>query len=113
MKSNGAPLIRLVMPAGPADVGQLAGQLERVDEFGAGPQATLDAEGQHGAVAVLAEVLEGALVERVGGQAGVYWRNLNLKPKFESSPSHLSINGLVPGGFNLGLIGSTCTALPG
>ena len=39
-------------------------------------------------------------------------RKLNLKAKVESSMSHFSFKRLVPGGFNLGLIGSTCTALP-
>jgi hypothetical protein len=40
-------------------------------------------------------------------------RKLNLKAKFESGPSHVSFNRLVPAPFNAGLIGSTCTALPG
>jgi len=38
---------------------------------------------------------------------------LNLKAEVESSASQCSFKRLVPGGFNLGLIGSTCTALPG
>jgi len=42
----------------------------------------------------------------------VYWRKLNLTAKVESSMSHFSFKCLVPGAFNLGLIGSTCTALP-
>jgi hypothetical protein len=40
-------------------------------------------------------------------------RKLNLKAEVESSISYFSFKRLVPGGFNLGLIGSTCTALPG
>jgi len=39
-------------------------------------------------------------------------RNLNLKAKFESSLSHYSFKRSDPGGFNMVLIGSTCTALP-
>ena len=39
-------------------------------------------------------------------------RNLDLKTNFESGSPHFSFKRLVPGGFNLGLIGSTCTALP-
>jgi hypothetical protein len=38
---------------------------------------------------------------------------LNLRAKFESSMLQFSFKRLVPGGFNLGFIGSTCTALPG
>jgi hypothetical protein len=37
---------------------------------------------------------------------------LILKAKFESGSSYFSFSRLVPGGFNVGLIGSTCTALP-
>jgi hypothetical protein len=37
---------------------------------------------------------------------------LNLKAKFESGLSYFSFNRLIPGAFNVGLIGSTCTALP-
>jgi hypothetical protein len=37
---------------------------------------------------------------------------LNLKAEVESSTSQFSFKRLAPGGFNLGLIGSTCTALP-
>jgi hypothetical protein len=44
---------------------------------------------------------------------GVWWRKLNLKAKVESNISHFSFKGLVPGGFNMGFIGSTCTASPG
>ena len=39
-------------------------------------------------------------------------RKLNLKATLESSISHFSFKRLVPGTFNLGFIGSTCTALP-
>jgi len=39
-------------------------------------------------------------------------RKLNLKAEVESSASHFSCKRLGPGGFNLGSIGSTCTALP-
>jgi hypothetical protein len=42
----------------------------------------------------------------------VYRRNLNLKAKVESTMSHFSFKCLVPGGFNVGLIGATCTAPP-
>jgi len=41
-----------------------------------------------------------------------YRRNLNLKPEVQTSTSHLSFKRSVPGAFNMGLIGSTCTALP-
>jgi hypothetical protein len=40
------------------------------------------------------------------------WRKLNLKAKLESGSSHVSLKRLAPGGFNLGLIGSTCNTLP-
>ena len=36
-------------------------------------------------------------------------RKLNLKAEVESSVSHFSFKRFVPGGFNLGFIGSTCT----
>ena len=39
-------------------------------------------------------------------------RKLNLKAKFESGLSHFSFKRLVQCAFNVGLIGSTCTALP-
>jgi len=42
----------------------------------------------------------------------VWWRKLNLKARFESGPSYVSFKSVDPGGFNMGLIGSTCTALP-
>jgi hypothetical protein len=35
---------------------------------------------------------------------------LNLKAEVESSISHFSFKSLVPGGFNSGFIGTTCTA---
>ena len=42
----------------------------------------------------------------------VLWRRkLNLKAEFESIISHFSFKRLVPGGFNLGLIGSSCSGL--
>jgi len=47
-----------------------------------------------------------------GASAMVQRRNLNLKAKVESGSSHFSFKRSVPGGFNVGLIGSTCTALP-
>jgi hypothetical protein len=37
-------------------------------------------------------------------------RKLNLKAKVESDSSYSSVKGLVPGGFNVDLKGSTCTA---
>ena len=42
----------------------------------------------------------------------VWRRKLKPKAKLESSLSYFSYKRLDPGGFNLGLIGSTCTALP-
>jgi hypothetical protein len=39
-------------------------------------------------------------------------RKLNLKAKFEGGSSYHSFKRLVPGAFNVGSIGSTCTALP-
>jgi hypothetical protein len=42
----------------------------------------------------------------------LYRRKQNLKAEVESIVSHFSFKRLVPGSFNLGLIGSTCTALP-
>jgi len=39
-------------------------------------------------------------------------RKLNLKAKFKGRSSYYSFKRLVPGGFNLGFIGSTCTVLP-
>jgi len=42
----------------------------------------------------------------------VWRRKLNLKAKVEGSLSHFSFKSLVLGGFNVGWIGSTCTALP-
>jgi hypothetical protein len=46
------------------------------------------------------------------GLATVYWRKLKLEAKLESSSSYFSFKHLVPGAFNVCLIGSTCTALP-
>jgi hypothetical protein len=37
---------------------------------------------------------------------------VDLKAMIESSQSHLSFKRLVLGGFSLGFIGSSCTALP-
>jgi hypothetical protein len=37
---------------------------------------------------------------------------VEFESEFESSLSHFSFKRLVPGDFNVGLIGSTCTALP-
>jgi len=45
--------------------------------------------------------------------ARVKRRKLNLKAEVESIIYHFSFKRLVPGNSNLGLIGSTCTALPG
>ena len=42
----------------------------------------------------------------------VWRRKLKLKVKFESGLSHSGFKGSAPGAFNVGLIGSTCTALP-
>ena len=39
-------------------------------------------------------------------------RKLNLKAEVESTISHFSFKRLAPGGFNSGLIGSTCTGPP-
>jgi hypothetical protein len=37
---------------------------------------------------------------------------LNLKSNIESGSSHFSFKRVVPGGLNMGFIGSTCIALP-
>jgi hypothetical protein len=37
-------------------------------------------------------------------------RKLNLKATFETSLPYSSFKRMVPGAFNVGLIGSTCTA---
>ena len=37
---------------------------------------------------------------------------VELKAKLESGLPYFSFKSLIPGGFNVGLIGSTCTALP-
>jgi len=44
----------------------------------------------------------------------LYRRMLKLKAKLESSSSHYSFKSLlvVPGGFNMGFIGSSCSAPP-
>jgi hypothetical protein len=42
----------------------------------------------------------------------VQWRKMKLKVKLEGSLSHFSFKRLAPGPFNMGFIGSTCTALP-
>jgi len=47
-----------------------------------------------------------------GGSIMMKRRKLKLKAKLESTVSHFSVKRSVPGGFNVGLIGSTCTALP-
>ena len=39
-------------------------------------------------------------------------RKLNLKANFETGPAYLSFKCIDPGAFNVGLIGSACTALP-
>jgi len=44
--------------------------------------------------------------------AEVEWRKLNLKAMIEGSPSYFSLKRSVPGGFNVGFTGSTCTVLP-
>jgi hypothetical protein len=44
--------------------------------------------------------------------ASVYRRKLKLKPKFDNSFKCSSFKRSEPGGFNMGLIGSICTALP-
>jgi len=44
--------------------------------------------------------------------ATVYRRKSKLKAKCESRPSRLSYKSVDPGAFNMGDIGSTCTALP-
>ena len=40
-------------------------------------------------------------------------RKKNLIAKFQSASLYYSFKRLVPGAFNMGLIGSTCTGLPG
>jgi hypothetical protein len=42
----------------------------------------------------------------------VWRRKLSLKPEVESSVAHISFRRLIPVGFNVVLIGSTCIALP-
>jgi len=51
----------------------------------------------------------------VGGTYQTYMkrRKLNLKHQFVSSSPYCSLKRSIPGAFNVGLIGSTCTALPG
>jgi hypothetical protein len=44
--------------------------------------------------------------------ADVKRRELKLKAKFDSGSSHCSFKRSVPVAFNVGLIGSTCGALP-
>ena len=44
--------------------------------------------------------------------ATLWRRKLKLKAKFESRSSHFSFKRLDPGGLNVGLMESTCTALP-
>ena len=56
---------------GVAHVGELRRQAEGVDELGAGAEAALDAEGEHRAVAVLAEVFVCLAVEGMVAEAGV------------------------------------------
>jgi hypothetical protein len=46
------------------------------------------------------------------GSSVLQRRKLKLKAKFESGPSHRSFKSIDPRAFNVGLIGSTCTALP-
>jgi len=45
-----------------------------------------------------------------GGLGGA--AQVEIESKIESTSSYFSFKRLVPGGFNLGLIGSTCTAPP-
>ena len=45
--------------------------------------------------------------------AGVKRRKLKLKARFESMSSHFSFKCSHSGAFNMGLIGSTCTTIPG
>jgi len=62
-----------------------------------------------------AESHHAALLGRQHGaqpQPVVWRRKLKMKAKVESIISHFSIKRLVPGGFNMGFVGSTCTALP-
>jgi len=42
----------------------------------------------------------------------VYRRKLNLDARYKGGSSYYSFKRLAPGAFNLGLTGSTCTALP-
>jgi len=42
----------------------------------------------------------------------VQWRKLILKANLESGTPYFSLKSLVTGAFNVGLIGSACTALP-
>jgi hypothetical protein len=48
----------------------------------------------------------------IGVDTWVQRHKFNLKAEVERSTSHFSFKRVVPGGFNLGFIGSTCTALP-
>ena len=54
---------------GVAHVGELAGELDGVDELGARAQTPLDAKSEHRAVGILAEVFVGAFVVRVVGKS--------------------------------------------
>jgi len=81
-----------------------------------GPQVELRSEREQApAVEVRGGVvaLQVAVVQRPEpGEPQLYRRKLKLKPSFESGSAHLSYKRSVPGGFNVGLIGSTCTAQP-
>ena len=52
-------------------------------------------------------------VPRATGQRQDVAAQVELKATIVSSLLYYSIKRSVPGGFNVGLIGSTCTALPG
>ena len=47
-----------------------------------------------------------------GADTRLKWRKWKLKAKLESSQSYCSVKRLVPGAFNSGFFGTTCTALP-
>jgi hypothetical protein len=54
-----------------------------------------------------------AMLGRNAAPSRMQWRKLYLKAKLESTSSYLSFKRVVSGAFKLGLIGSTCTGLPG
>jgi hypothetical protein len=105
---NTSARLRLLAAAGGGGAGSLCG----------GPGVEVDAgmlavedEGEVDAVG-MAAAAEEEDDEATGMAAAVWWRKLNLGAEVESSISRFGVKRLVPGGFNSGLTGSTCTALP-